>query len=234
MFLIYRNITDEQPPAELKLQPAELRHLKARRAISGFEIHLGDGEGRRWRGHLGENGNLKIENVHSGEKRPPPPVITLCSALPDGNRWELILQKGTELGVSNFIPIICEFSQRRNFSKARAERVIEEAAAQSQRYYLPVLHPIQKFSDLSSLQAGRNGVLALVREASQGLSDFVVDRVPEVVVVGPEGGFSEAELEYMKKELWHTASLGDNVLRVETAALAGVAFLSIHQSQRVE
>ena len=220
LFLIYRKI-ETQVPDSLPLDAEEIRHIRARRLSPGAAIFLGDGLSRRWRGFLSQNGREFILDIPADVVIRKEPSLSLYTAVPDGRRWFWLLQKATELGVSDIFPVLYRRSNPHSFSKARAQRVILEAAAQSRRFFLPNLHPAVAFGKLSEKLP--SGVCPVLFDG-RGETDFPLS---EAAIVGPEGGFSEEELSVCKEIGWPVASLGGNVLRVETAAIAALSVLTV-------
>ena len=157
----------------------------------------------------------------------PNTVITLCQALLKGNNFELVLQKCTEIGVSSFVPVLCERCVARNPDDKKQERwrkIIAEAAEQSGRGKLPTLEPVLDFKQ--SCQTATNlSLLAWEGEAASDLRPLLqseaasTTRHPVNLFVGPEGGFSPAEVELAQHCGIIPITLGKRVLRAETAGL---------------
>ncbi len=158
--------------------------------------------------------------------------ITLLQALPKGDKFDLILQKGTELGISCFQPIETSHAvpnldaARRNKRRQRWQRIASEAARQSRRFTLPEVRLLQP---LNAILAETSDDLKLVLwEAGRlPLRDALPPVPPKGVslLVGPEGGFSAAEIEAIKRAGFQPVHLGPRILRTETAALASVPIL---------
>ena len=163
----------------------------------------------------------------------PRVALTLYQGVLKADRFELVLQKGTELGVSRFVPTNCARSVRRMTPSSPGEsrigrwrRIIVEAAEQSGRGRLPVLSRPLDFADACDQVAG----LALMpweQEREVGLRAALErwkrdgDRSGEVsVLVGPEGGFTEEEVEHARSRGITSVSLGGRILRAETAGIA--------------
>lgn len=168
----------------------------------------------------------------------PHTKIMLYQAMLRASHFELVLQKGTELGISAFVPVICERSvvgEMRDVASAKWERwqrIITEAAEQSERGKLPSLMPATTFhraceeaKGLSIMACerrrapGARSVLAKLAEPQPGQAagprPFAVN-----LFVGPEGGFSQAEVSRAQDYGIQLANLGPRVLRSETAAIA--------------
>lgn len=153
--------------------------------------------------------------------------ITLLQALPKGDKFDLVLQKGTELGVSCFQPLETAHATptpsaaRLSKREQRWQRIVSEAARQSRRTFLPKVKPLQKLAkalDESSCDLN----LVLWEAGSVSLID-VLPKTPPTgvrVLIGPEGGFSAKEIKDITAAGFQTVHLGPRILRTETAGLA--------------
>ena len=192
-------------------------------------------------------------------KREPAVRIILCQGMLKSTRFEWILEKGTELGVSVFSPIICRRSmaglEGTGSSKIqRWQRIIQEAAEQSGRSRLPELLPIRSLVDalsnitqdtlaimpweeehsltlqdaLNSTNRSSSNVGATLAVALSSRSPTTIARSSQppttiVLFIGPEGGLMAEEVALAQKHGVQIVTLGDRILRAETAAIATVA-----------
>lgn len=156
--------------------------------------------------------------------------VSLYQALPKKMElFEMVLQKGTELGVSAFIPLIAEHSECREITKReRLEKILREAAEQSERGKIPSLsEPItfekavaETFDGISIILHSRGNWPNL----SSKLSEIKTAKKCRIFI-GPEGGFSENEIKQAQKDGHGIASLGPRILRTETAAIVAVGLM---------
>jgi 16S rRNA (uracil1498-N3)-methyltransferase len=161
----------------------------------------------------------------------PPRRITIVQGLPKGDKLELVLQKGTELGASAFLPAAAKRSVvKLNEGVARKverwSRIVEEAARQSGRSDVPeVLTPVP----LSDVEVPGATVLVLDEEERERTLSMAVNAIPltqpVALVIGPEGGLDRVELEALVNRGALTVTLGGLVLRTETAALAALSIV---------
>ena len=156
--------------------------------------------------------------------------ITLYQALLKSDKFEMVLQKGVELGITDFVPFISERCVSRKESATKIERwqkIIQEAAEQSERLVLPVLHPLISFEEACGTV--RHPALLLWEEEKSVSLKQTLQNPPFKnasalsLFVGPEGGFPESEKELAKQHGIVIASLGRRILRAETAGLAAVS-----------
>jgi 16S rRNA (uracil1498-N3)-methyltransferase len=160
--------------------------------------------------------------------------ITLYQGLLKGQKFEWVLQKGTELGVAAFVPLLaarCVIGSLNDVTPARMERwqkIIVEAAEQAGRAMLPHLSAATLFAHACE-RAMRNGGLSLIPyegERSYGLREALqnVPKSKEInLFIGPEGGFTDEEIALAREHHIVPVSLGPRILRAETAGLAAVA-----------
>ncbi len=170
--------------------------------------------------------------------------LRLYVALMRAERFEWVLQKGTELGVAAFVPVVCERSkvdeiaQIKDAKLQRWQRIVTEAAEQSRRAVLPVLEPAMLFATACEHAARCTQAALLHPEGTRGdgagslrsIALPVVDGEggdPDTVAVlsGPEGGFSPDELRTAQRYGVRLATLGPRTLRAETAPIAATAAL---------
>lgn len=147
--------------------------------------------------------------------------ITLYQSLLKKDNFEWVLQKGTELGIIGFTPIVSDRSEKKGLNQERALKIIKEAAEQSERGVLPALHEATTFTE--SLK--NKNVLILDRSGAP-LKSMAAKTMTEVaILVGPEGGWSENELAAAKEVGASIVSIGPRTLRAETAGPIAAALL---------
>jgi 16S rRNA (uracil1498-N3)-methyltransferase len=207
-------------PADLARQLRSVLRLQP-----GQQVWILDGQGHAFRAVLtfverGKAGARILERQPAtGE---PAGTLILCQALSKGERFEWVLQKGTELGVTTFQPIITRRTVRKSPGPSRWprwRRIIREAAEQSGRGALPALLEPIPFDEALRRGTGLRLLPAVsatqpVRQALTGAS------WPVTLFVGPEGGFAPEEVILARESGVLPVSLGPRVLRTETAALA--------------
>jgi 16S rRNA (uracil1498-N3)-methyltransferase len=198
-----------------ELSPEDRRHLeRVLRLRPGEDVTVSDGAGRRRLCRFGDRLD-PVGDIQADER--PTPAITVALALTKGERLDWAVQKLTELGVDAIVPMRAARSvvrwdtERADRHAERLRRIARQAAMQSRRTWLPAVEDVRPFAEL----AARSGAaMAAAGGASPSL------RLP-IVLVGPEGGWSEDELATGLP----TVGLGPTVLRAETAALAAGTLL---------
>lgn len=163
-----------------------------------------------------------VEELDGGEK--PKRDVTLCMALIKKDNFELIAEKATELGVTRIIPILCERSEKKNLNMERIRKIVIEASEQSGRGTVPEIREIRELGEL--LQEGNLPNKKLLMHLDGKHINDVIDNEEEIAIfIGPEGGWSENELMVFKTFGVDNISLGSQVLRAETAAIATLSLL---------
>lgn len=165
-------------------------------------------------------------------KGEPEIEVTLYQSLLKADKFEFVLQKCVELGVSTFVPVLSERSVAGKPSANRLERwrkIIKEAAEQSGRSCLPDLMPTATFVEACS-NASDPGIMLWEGEISTGLSQVLSQNKFRgtshlSIFIGPEGSFSPNEIDLAKKMGLVTVSLGQRILRAETAGMAAVSVI---------
>jgi 16S rRNA (uracil1498-N3)-methyltransferase len=189
--------------------------------------------------------DLRLENV-SGDRvvgaitaraRAVEPVvqITLCQSMLKKDNFEWILQKGTELGITAFVPVISQRSIVRQAAlkqnKAqRWQRILAEAAEQSQRGRVPTLsEPVSLEEAIAASQTADLALIPWEEEARQGLLALLraMPVAPRQIAlfIGPEGGYAPDEIDLARAAGVVPVTLGPRILRAETAAVAATALL---------
>lgn len=200
------------------------------RLEAGDHITVLDNSGWEYEVELQKVDSARVESkvisksLAAGEPRTK---ITLYQALLKGGNFEFVLQKCTEIGVAGFVPLICERCVAGEPDSKRLSRwrsIIREAAEQSKRGKLPILHEVTSFNKACQ-SASVISLLPWEEERSKGIREGLgslskAENSPEVnIFVGPEGGFSRSEVEFARSCEIVPVSLGHRILRAETAGL---------------
>ncbi len=197
----------------------------------GEEIMLLDNAGNEYRVRL-ERVERKMIVVRFIDSQPaqgePQTQITLYQSLLKGEKWDFVLQKCTEVGVSGFVPVVSErcVAQSREGRQERHLRIIQEAAEQSRRGLLPVLGETLAFT-VACDQAATRHELALILWEGEAEIDLThalqQPRSTVALMVGPEGGYSTAEVTLAHECGIIPVTMGPRILRAETAGLVAAA-----------
>lgn len=217
----------------------DLRHIRTvLRKQPGDLLILLDGRGKEYTARIVRMERAEIiAEVVSEIKReaPPHPIITLCQGLPKADKMDWIVQKATELGVANIVPLITERTivkiKDEEKRVSRWQKIAREAAMQSNRVDMPAIGRIASFKDFLRTRDPEPGTLLLLpwEEGTVPIKDILrgTSGIKKIIVlIGPEGGFSEAEAEAARARGFSLVSLGSNILRTETAAVAVLGMIT--------
>lgn len=217
-----------------ELRGDEARHLtRVLRVEEGQRFELSDNQSAYLAEVAEARGERVVFRIVEPLETPAPPLaITLCAALIKFDRFEWMIEKATELGVERILPVESTRSERGLFeaSRKRTERwmrIARESSQQSRRVRIPEILPAARFEKNLSLEADHRYFL------DEGQAPPLLRCVPSerpagshaALLVGPEGGWTDAERELSAGAGWLPVSLGPQVLRAETAASAAIAIL---------
>ncbi len=173
-----------------------------------------------------------------------PCKIYLFQALPKGERMEYVIQKAVELGVYEIIPVamkycVVKLDEKRAQAKVkRWQAVAQNAAKQSKRSRIPLVHPVMTYEDAVryALECDRCLVPYENERGMKAAAQAFMNIQPNEkisVIIGPEGGFAEHEIEAVRQKM-QVISLGKRILRTDTAAITMMALLMMHIEMEAE
>ncbi|ASG67545.1 ribosomal RNA small subunit methyltransferase E [Francisella halioticida] len=172
------------------------------------------------------NKNIDLEVVSSKEiKNENPYNINLYQSLIKNENFELVIQKATELGVNNIYPIITEHTNHK-FDKKGFDKKIERwnkiaisATEQCGRVFIPKIYALEVLQDISINMKALNFALCPYSETIKNLESQIKSSCELNIFIGPEGGFSENEINYFKENDFSMINLGKRILKAETAPI---------------
>ena len=216
------------PDSDLVVKGDEFHHAsRVVRVREGESVEVFDGRGAAFSGEITGIGRdeLRIRTAGAVPSRESPLSLTLAMAVIQLEKFELVLQKATELGVSRLIPLVTERvevrPERYRGKGERWEKIILEAVKQSGRSTIPDLDPASRFDDV----VARPGLKMLFdADADAGEQPETIAEV--TLLVGPEGGWSERELALAREQHCLFSRLGPRRLRAETAAIAATGIIT--------
>jgi 16S rRNA (uracil1498-N3)-methyltransferase len=168
---------------------------------------------------------VKILEISKNENEPKICAILYCSILKREN-FEWVVQKATEVGVAEIVPLVTKRTVKLSFKKERLEKIIREAAEQSGRGIVPLLHPPQKFIEAIK-KAESNDINLFFDISGQQLDKSGFNQKKRVgIFIGPEGGWDDEEIKIARQANFLIVSLGKLTLRAETAAIVASYFVS--------
>jgi 16S rRNA (uracil1498-N3)-methyltransferase len=214
--------------AEVILSQEESYHAaQVLRMRNGEIIHLTDGLGHLFKGEL-INVDSKKSLVRITEEVPHNSTTTNLhiAIAPTKNidRFEWFLEKATEMGIAEITPLLCRYSERKEIKPERLNKVIVSAAKQSHHFLFPKLNPIVKFEEFIKTTTVENKFIAHCESSDK--NDFgksIANKRYALLLIGPEGDFSEHEIQLAISNNYFPVSLGESRLRTETAGVYACA-----------
>ena len=230
---------DSEKPTPLT--PEVAHHLRVRRIELGETFPIFDGNGQVAKAKLlslsGKGGSAQLSEIRTDIHRETPYAITLAQGLAGGDKMDWIVEKAIETGAQVIAPLQCERSilkLTRSSDQERAQKrlahwkgIIQAACEQCDRTVLATLEPIQNFD--AYLKEPKSALkLLLSPDATQSLYSVLVENAPQdiILMIGPEGGHSPAEEAQAQAAGYQIVSLGERILRTETAGV--VAITAVH------
>jgi 16S rRNA (uracil1498-N3)-methyltransferase len=210
-----------------QLSEEEAHHaIRVLRLRDGATVCLTDGKGKMVEGILRLQGNksagvtLKEQPMHTAERKVK--VSMAVAPLKSNDRFEWFLEKATELGVAEIIPILCEHGERVKCNLERWERVTSAAVKQSLNPFRPILHEPVSFSEFLKSNTRKTYLAHCAEGTKTPLAKALGIEKELCICIGPEGDFSASEIQNALKAGYLPVSLGDLRLRTETAALTAL------------
>jgi 16S rRNA (uracil1498-N3)-methyltransferase len=232
-------VTPQQLSTEtITIEGPDAHHLlNVLRVRAGEALILLDNTGAAFHATITEAGKRAL-SFRRGKpaEMPEEPLlhITVAQALGKGDKFEQVIQHGTEVGASAFIPVMTERTvikldaNTKDDKRGRWSLIAKGAAEQSGRARIPAVAPATELMKLAD-QFGEYKEVMVLHPGGERLEDVIPSAVlemsPCLVIVGPEGGFSDREIECAKRAGARIVSLGGHILRTETAALVAVSQL---------
>ncbi|UCG29532.1 MAG: 16S rRNA (uracil(1498)-N(3))-methyltransferase [candidate division WOR-3 bacterium] len=220
---------------EVVIKGAQFSHInKVLRKKRGDIISLSDGRGHRYEVELGAavRSEVHARIIHKElVPRKHTMHITLGFVPVKGSRNDTVVEKGTELGVARFIIFASERSVLKNVGKqkiARFQRLAQSAMIQSQQYYMPEVIYAPNIADMLQIDTMYD---CIVVADPSGRASVTTDARKILLLIGPEGGFTDSEIDLLVGRGALLMSLGDTRLRSETAAIVAVTKILVAHGQ---
>ena len=226
-------------PSTISITDDLLIHIKdSLRIAIGETLWFGDGHGTRYHAKITDVSKRAVTGHILKTVQEPPrrtPRLILGQSLLKGEKMDWVIQKATELGVDELIPIESRHSvvqlkaDRVDHQLARWQRIALEAAQQSEQWHVPTIVPPRSLAVLlTGLATGT--ITLMLAERREGKSLQKVDLPEDVtnsvlILIGPEGGWSKEEVQIAEQTGVEPIALGQHILRAETAAIAAISIL---------
>ncbi len=228
-----RYFIKQQNEGIIYLEKDDIFHIKkVMRGKNGDEVICINMDGVVHRCRIDDIDNGKVSVLSSIDQFCELDVdITLIYAMPKGDKFELVLQKATELGVKNIVPLLTRRcvvkldQQKFAKKKERYTKILKEASEQSYRNFIPLLHDVQSIATIEPYLSKYN-LVAYEEDAKTTSKNTLYKTIKNLqkkdtisIIVGSEGGFDESEIQELEKLGVSRCTLGKRILRSETAPL---------------
>ena len=191
----------------------------------GDNIRVTNGLGCLCNAEIIEKGKkikVKIKSIEKFEA-PNLSIHIAISPLKNISRFEWFVEKATELGISQITPVVCEHSEKKKVNTERLERILISSLKQSNQFFKPKINSINTFENF--ILNSEDQLLMANLKTSNKLSEKLFTKPNICLMIGPEGGFSESEIDLAKKQDIKEVTLGNSRLRSETAAIYGMSII---------
>ncbi|MCK9162794.1 MAG: 16S rRNA (uracil(1498)-N(3))-methyltransferase [Bacteroidales bacterium] len=216
---------DINPNQIFTLGKEESQHLiKVLRQKEGDKVHLTDGKGNLFEADILEANPraciVKIVNTKEEYNKRDYYLHIAIAPTKNISRIEWFLEKATEIGIDEITPIICQHSERDVLKHERLEKIIISAMKQSLKAYMPKLNSPTPLLQVINNSTEKNKLIGYcIGDNRNQIKDIYKPKESVLIVIGPEGDFSEKEVEEAIKNNFQTITLGKERLRTETAGI---------------
>lgn len=215
------------------LDEATSKHIvQVLRMQQGEQIQLTNGKGALFTAEITDDNRKRctVKIVETFYIRHSKFNISIAiSPVKNNTRFEWFLEKATEIGVSEIIPLICERTEKTALKFERMKSILVSAMLQSQQCWLPVLHEPVKFNKLvQSSDQQQKFIAHCTDDAKRNLTDLNNESLSsKIILIGPEGDFTPGEIELALQNKFNAVSLGETRLRTETAGMVSATLLCL-------
>ena len=233
--LFYKAAIDSSTTS-VELDEATSKHIiQVLRMQLGDQLQLTNGKGKLLTAAITNDNRKKVVVTiyHTEESQAYPLKISIAiSPVKNNTRFEWFLEKATEIGVAEIIPLICARTEKQQFKWERMNAILVSAMLQSQQVWLPVLREPIKFSKYLSDLTRVPSLLKMIAHCEdenykQSLQKIADPASDQLILIGPEGDFTTQEIDYALQNGCVPVSLGNTRLRTETAGIVAAALLCI-------
>ncbi len=226
--IFFQEIIDE---SSFSLSEETSKHItQVLRMKEGEHLQLTDGKGKI----------LAVEIITENKKATEVKVISTSniphrtsnitiaiSLIKNASRFEWFLEKATEIGIAEIIPLVCERTEKQHFRFDRMKNILISAMLQSQQAWLPILHEPIKFKELVKNSNHQKKYIAHCEESEKhALHQHISTSAHQLICIGPEGDFTKNEIASAQQNNFIPVALGNTRLRTETAGIVAAVLLN--------
>jgi 16S rRNA (uracil1498-N3)-methyltransferase len=218
---------------DVVLDEASSKHMvQVLRMQNGEQLQLTNGKGGLFTAEITDNNRkrcaVKVTTTNN-QQRTTNNISIAISPVKNNIRFEWFLEKATEIGVSEIIPLICKRTEKAIFKFERMNNILVSAMLQSQQCLLPVLHQPIKLNELLKSSTHQQKFIAhCIDDSKRKLSDLINESLSsKIILIGPEGDFTPEEIDLALQNHFSAVTLGDTRLRTETAGIVAATLLCL-------
>jgi 16S rRNA (uracil1498-N3)-methyltransferase len=209
-------------------EPTSKHIVNVLRMQRGEEILVTDGKGKKARATILDDNRKKcVVEISSTEmeEESKQKIVIGISLIKNTSRFEWFLEKATEVGVSAIIPLICERTEKEKFRYERMHGILISAMLQSQQSRLPFLHEPTDFREAVQMNSGQKFIAHCLPSNKVLLTEQLSKGSDRTILIGPEGDFTENEVQLALQHSFQPVALGETRLRTETAGIVAATLL---------
>jgi 16S rRNA (uracil1498-N3)-methyltransferase len=203
------------------------------RMQNGEQVQLTDGKGNLFTAEITDNNRKRctvkiIQTTDYG--RPATDITIAISLVKNSSRFEWFLEKATEIGITQIIPLICSRTEKQNFRYDRMQGILISAMLQSQQTWLPLLPEPTKFTEAVTRTTQQQKFIAHCEDENnkaQLTSQLLNPLTSKLILIGPEGDFTTEEIQQALQNNFIPVALGNTRLRTETAGMVAATLLRL-------
>ena len=223
----------ENPKDEIILSAEESKHAtKVLRKKEGDVLNFTDGKGGFYKAEItvadSRKCRLKVVSSEKKEKQHNYHLHIAIAPTKNMDRFEWFLEKATEIGIDEITPIICSHSERKVIKTERCNRILLSAMKQSLKFYLPKLNEAISFNDFLKQDYKGSKYIAHCEDGEKKELKIENKTDKYLILIGPEGDFSQKEIDLALQNKFKAVSLGRSRLRTETAGIVATHTVNIH------
>ncbi len=221
MHLFYNTVISDNI---INLSEEESKHcVRVLRLKQNDIVWITDGLGKMYKTSIIDDNKkncvLQVVEVFNNYEKRPFKLHVAISPLQSADRIEWFVEKATEAGIDEITPILCDRTERKNVNIERLQKVAISAMKQSLKAYLPIINPLVKYSDFIKLNFNGQKGIAYCIDKRKHIVDWYAKNSDCLILIGPEGDFSQKEIDLALQNKFIGISLGNSRLRTETAAI---------------
>ncbi len=215
-------------PSLLLSEETSKHCIQVLRMKEGEPLQLTDGKGNAYKALISKTDkrHCEVNITESTFQQPQKKQVSIgMSLLKNANRFEWFLEKATELGIAEIIPLLCRRTERQHFRFDRMQHILIAAMLQSQQAWLPVLHEPTNFQTVIQSATQSQKLIAHCEDGDkQNIPNLSIANSVQIII-GPEGDFASDEIHLALQNGYQATSLGNTRLRTETAGVVAATLL---------